>query len=108
MDVYRIYSTILMYDHRVNVILCPVKRGHTARDKCSRSSMFFFSSKGNFGLYFHSSIEIYIFDAEKIKPFPNEPWVRIHQLFSRTFFVFFSKICNFECNTTSDWLNRTV
>ena len=72
MDVYRIYSTILMYDHRVNVILCPVKRGHTARDKCS--SMFFFSSNGNFGLYFHSSIEIYIFDAEKIKPFPNEPW----------------------------------
>ena len=34
--------------------------------------------------------------------------VRIHQLFSRTFFVFFSKICNFECKTTSDWLNRTV
>ena len=38
----------------------------------------------------------------------NKTWVRIHQLFSRTFFVFFSKICNFECNTTSDWLNRTV
>ena len=35
-------------------------------------------------------------------------WVRIHQQFSRTFFVFFSKICKFECNTTSDWLNCTV
>ena len=34
--------------------------------------------------------------------------VRIHQPFSRTFFVFVSKICKFECNTTSDWLNRTV
>ena len=33
---------------------------------------------------------------------------RIHQPFSRTFFVFVSKICKFECNTTSDWLNRTV
>ena len=33
--------------------------------------------------------------------------VRIHQPFSRTFFVFVSKICKFECNTTSDWLNRT-
>ena len=29
---------------------------------------------------------------------------RIHQPVSRTFFVFFSKICKFECNTTSDWL----
>ena len=36
------------------------------------------------------------------------PRVRIHQPFSRTFFVFVSKICKFECNTTSDWLNRTV
>ena len=35
-------------------------------------------------------------------------WVRIHQPFSRTFFVFVSKICKSECNTTSDWLNRTV
>ena len=34
--------------------------------------------------------------------------VRIHQPFSRTFFVFVHKICKFECNTTSDWLNRTV
>ena len=34
-------------------------------------------------------------------------WVRIHQPFSRTFFVFFPNICKFECNT-SDWLNRTV
>ena len=40
--------------------------------------------------------------------FSSDSWVRIHQLFSRTFFVFFSKICNFECNTTTDWLNRTV
>ena len=31
-------------------------------------------------------------------------WGRIHQPFSRTFFVFFSKICKFECKTTSDWL----
>ena len=35
-------------------------------------------------------------------------WARIHQPFSRTVFVFFSKICKFECNTTSDWLNRMV
>ena len=34
--------------------------------------------------------------------------VRIHQPFSRTFFVFFSKICKFECDTASDWLNRMV
>ena len=26
--------------------------------------------------------------------------------FSRKFFVFFSKICKLECNTTSDWLNH--
>ena len=32
--------------------------------------------------------------------------VRIQQTFSRTIFVFFSTICKFECNTTSDWLNR--
>ena len=38
----------------------------------------------------------------------NRTWVRIHQPFSRTFFVFVSKNCKFECNTTSDWLNRTV
>ena len=38
----------------------------------------------------------------------TENWVRIHQPFSRTFFVCFSKICKFECNTTSDWINRTV
>ena len=43
-----------------------------------------------------------------ISPFPNKPRVRIHHPFSRTFFVFVSKICKFECNTTSDWLNRTV
>ena len=30
----------------------------------------------------------------------------IHQAFSRTFFVFF--FCEFECCTTSDWLNHTV
>ena len=35
-------------------------------------------------------------------------WVRIHHTSSRTFFVFFSKICKFERNTTSDWLNRMV
>ena len=34
--------------------------------------------------------------------------VFIHQPFSRIFFVFFSKICKLECNTTSDWLNRMV
>ena len=34
--------------------------------------------------------------------------VRIHQTFLRTVFVFFAKICRLECNTTSDWLNRTV
>ena len=34
--------------------------------------------------------------------------VRIHQPFSRTFFVFFSKICKFEYKTTDDWLNRMV
>ena len=28
-------------------------------------------------------------------------WVRIHQPFSGTFFVFFSKICKSKCNTTS-------
>ena len=31
---------------------------------------------------------------------------RIHQPFSRTFFVLFSRVCKFECNTTSGWLNR--
>ena len=35
-------------------------------------------------------------------------WVRVHQPFTRTFFVFFCKICKFECKTTSDWLNRMV
>ena len=39
---------------------------------------------------------------------PVKSRLRIHQSFSRTFFVFLSKICKFECNTTSDWLNRTV
>ena len=34
--------------------------------------------------------------------------VCIYQQLSRTFFVFFSKICKLECNTTSDWLNRMV
>ena len=34
--------------------------------------------------------------------------VCIHQPFSRTFFAFISKIYKFECNTTSDWLNRMV
>ena len=28
----------------------------------------------------------------------------IHQAFSRTFFIFFSRFCEFECNKTSDWL----
>ena len=32
----------------------------------------------------------------------NVAWVCIHQVFSRTFFICFSKICKFECNTTSD------
>ena len=41
-------------------------------------------------------------------PFPKKPWVRIHQPFSRTFFVFVSNICKLECNTNSDWLNRMV
>ena len=27
---------------------------------------------------------------------------------SEEWFVFFSKICTLECNTTSDWLNNTV
>ena len=36
------------------------------------------------------------------------PEARIHQPFSRTFFVFFSKICKFNCNTTSDWLKHWV
>ena len=31
--------------------------------------------------------------------------LRIHQPFSRTFFVFFSKICQFECNTT--WFSQS-
>ena len=30
----------------------------------------------------------------------------IHQAFSRTVFVFFNRFCEFECNTTSDWLNH--
>ena len=39
--------------------------------------------------------------------------VRLHVIcsqgpFSRTFFVFSIEICIFECNTTSDWLNRVV
>ena len=38
----------------------------------------------------------------------NDNRVHIHQKFSKTFFVFFSKICKLECNTTSDWLNRMV
>ena len=34
--------------------------------------------------------------------------VRIRQAFSRTFSVFFSRFCEFECNTTFDWLNRML
>ena len=34
--------------------------------------------------------------------------LRIHQPSSRMFFVFFSMICKFECNTTSDWLNLCI
>ena len=34
--------------------------------------------------------------------------VYIHQPFSRTFLVFFSKSCKLECNANSDWLNHTV
>ena len=33
-------------------------------------------------------------------------WVRFHQPLSRTVFVFFPKIWEFECNITPDWLNR--
>ena len=40
--------------------------------------------------------------------FKNRISVRLHHPFSRTFFVFFSKIFKFECNITSDWLNHTV
>ena len=36
------------------------------------------------------------------------PLVCIQQPFSRTFLAFLFKICKFECNTTSDWLNRMV
>ena len=43
--------------------------------------------------------------CKSLNPVPNKPWVRIHQPFSRMFFVFFSKICEVECNTTYDWLN---
>ena len=32
----------------------------------------------------------------------------IHQAFSRTVFVFFYRFCEFECNTTSDWLNHVM
>ena len=35
-------------------------------------------------------------------------WVGIYQLFWRTFFVFFSNNCKFECHTTSDWLKHMV
>ena len=35
-------------------------------------------------------------------------WAGIHQPISQTFVVFFSKICKFECNTTSDWLNHMI
>ena len=37
-------------------------------------------------------------------------WVRLHQPFSRTLFAFFFplRFCKFECNPTSDWLNRMV
>ena len=38
----------------------------------------------------------------------NESGVHIHQPFSKMFFVFFSKTCEFECNTSSDWLNRYI
>ena len=33
---------------------------------------------------------------------------KIHQAFSRSCLVFYSRFCKFECNTTSDWLNRMV
>ena len=51
-------------------------------------------------------------NRSKILSFGKELTVRgecsihIHQPFSRTFFVFFSKICKFECDTTFDWINR--
>ena len=32
----------------------------------------------------------------------------IHQPIPRPFFVFFSRIYKFECNTTADWLNLTA
>ena len=47
-------------------------------------------------------------DLIRVSKIPTERRVRIHQPFSRTLFVFFSKICKLECNTTSDWLNRVV
>ena len=50
----------------------------------------------------------YIYYVQQGKSVDYMTRVRIHQPFSRTFFVFVSKICKFECNTTSDWLNRTV
>ena len=41
-------------------------------------------------------------------PSPSLVWICIHQSFSRTFSVFDSDICKFECNLVSDWLNHMV
>ena len=51
-----------------------------------------------------------IADTEKPGPVWEKVKTRvcIHQPFSRTFFIFFSKICKLECNTTSDWQNHML
>ena len=44
-------------------------------------------------------------DAESDEDQPGSVFTKP---FSRIFSVFCPTFCKFECNTTSDWLNRTV
>ena len=37
----------------------------------------------------------------------DQIWLLLHQHFSRTFFIFFSKICELECNTNCERFSQS-
>ena len=68
------------------------------------TSIFSFSHDVSFillGLYFPWLLKPRMYDTKRVR-------VHIHQPSSRTFFVFFAKVCKLECKTHSDWLDRMI
>ena len=66
--------------------------------------LFFFCTDIHLGFFLHP-----VLDSPRLMQlliFSPVFWARVHQPFPKTFFVFFSRFCEFECNTTS--VMRTV